>query len=105
MLDASMGAADQYSNAPLLGGRGVFGNKKKTRSEMEVGSSCVSGDEWGDIDIGMVSSSMEKEASILPLPLTLPLIGNGKWSVYLLPLMSGTNSVMTGFPGRMRPNG
>jgi hypothetical protein len=97
-----MGAADQYIMAPLLGGRGVFGNKKKTRSEMEVGSSCVWHDEEVgvdvDVDIGIESSSsMEKDE--------LALKGNGRSSVYLFPLISGTNSVMTGFPGRMRPNG
>lgn len=69
-------------------------------SEMEVGKYC----DWScdcdcdgvDDEVDVVLSSMlEKDFGI----------GNGRLRVNFVPLASGMNSVMTFFPGRMRPNG
>ena len=91
--------------APLLGGRGIFGKRKKTMSEMEVGKyqsfdwscdcDCDCDCDGVDDVVDVLLSSMEKEFGI----------GNGRLSVNFVPLASGMNSVMTFFPGRMRPNG
>lgn len=49
--------------APLLGGRGIFGKRKKTMSEMEVGKSL----DWScdcdgvDDEVDVVLSSMEEK--------------------------------------------
>lgn len=77
----------------MLGGRGIFGRRKKTRSETDVGLMSLSF--WDCVCEGNEESSMEEE------------VGDGKGisSVNFVPVASGMKFVMTFFPGMISPNG